>query len=96
MAVSDLLHQLHCELVVINGDVGGTEYGSELMLTGRNLVVACLCVDAELPEFPVQVLHVSRYPAPDGTGVDISEAEALSTFFRDGAFACAGWSVECN
>ena len=69
MAVSDLLHHLHNELVVVNGNIDGLKYRSKLMLSRSNLVVFCLCRDAEFPELFVQVLHESFDSRFDGTEV---------------------------
>ena len=52
-----LLHQLHGELVVVGGNVGGGEEGRQLVLCGGNLVVLGLGHDAELPQLLVQFLH---------------------------------------
>ena len=56
----DLLHDFHCQLVVVGCDVGGREDRSKLMLCRCDLVVLCLCENAELPELLVEILHVSR------------------------------------
>ena len=51
------LHKLHCELVVVGGYVRGREYGSQLVLCGRDLVVLCLGKHAEVPQLLVEILH---------------------------------------
>ena len=51
MAVSNLLHHLHNELVVVNSNIDGFKDRSKLMLCRSNLVVFCLCRDSKLPEF---------------------------------------------
>ncbi len=69
MAVSYLLHHLHDELVVVNGNIDGLKDRSKLMLRRCNLVVLSLCRDAELPELFVQVLHEGFDSRLDGTEV---------------------------
>ena len=54
---SDLLHHLHRQQVVVDGNVGGVEDGSQLMLTGSNFVVLGLGGNAQLPQLFVQLLH---------------------------------------
>ena len=69
MAVSYLLHHLHDELVVVNGNIDGLKYRSKFMLSRCNLVVLSLCRDAEFPELFVQVLHKRFDSRFDGTEV---------------------------
>ena len=57
MSCRDLLHHLHCELVVVCGHIGGRVDRCQLMLCGGNLVVLRLGKDPELPELLVQILH---------------------------------------
>ena len=54
---SNLLHHLHRQQVVVDGNVGGVEDGSQLMLTGSNFVVLGLGGNAQLPQLFVQLLH---------------------------------------
>ena len=54
-----LLHHLHRQQVVVDGDVGGVEDGGQLMLAGSYLVVLGLGGDAQLPQLFVQLLHES-------------------------------------
>ena len=51
VAVSNLLHHLHNELVVVNSNIDGFKDRSKLMLRRSNLVVFSLCWNSELPEF---------------------------------------------
>ena len=60
MLLRELLHDFHCELVVIRGDVRRGEDGRKLVLRGRDLVVLGLCEHAELPKLRVQLLHERR------------------------------------
>ena len=52
-----LLHHLHRQQVVVDGDVGGVEDGGQLMLAGSYFVVLGLGGDAQLPQLFVQLLH---------------------------------------
>ena len=52
-----LLHHLHRQQVVVDGDVGGIEDGGQLMLAGGHLVVLGLGGDAQLPQLLVQLFH---------------------------------------
>ena len=54
---SDLLHQLHGQQVVVDGDIGGVEDGGQLMLAGSDLVVLGLGRNTQLPQLFVQLLH---------------------------------------
>ena len=54
------LHDLHGQLVVVVGDVGGGEDRRQLVLRGSDLVVLCLCEHAELPQLLVKLLHICR------------------------------------
>ena len=57
VAVGDLLHHLHRELVVVGGDVRGRKDRRHLVLAGRDLVVLRLGVYAQLPKLLVQIGH---------------------------------------
>ena len=67
----DLLHDLHYQLILIHGNVGGGVDRSQLVLGRSHLVVLRLCQDAQLPELPVQVLHIGRDTGLDGPEVVI-------------------------
>ncbi len=58
MLVGNPLHRLHHKLVVVNRNVCRLINRGKLMLCRRNLVVLCLCRNAQLPQFLVQILHV--------------------------------------
>ena len=77
VAVSHLFHDLHGQLIVIRGDVGGGIDRRHLMLAGRNLVVLRLGVDAQLPQFLVQVGHIGLHPWADGAEVVIFQLLSL-------------------
>ena len=53
----DLLHYLHCKLVVVRSDIRGGEDGCQLVLRRRYLVVLRFRQDAKLPKFFVEVSH---------------------------------------
>ena len=53
-----LIHiYLHRQQVVVDGNVGSVEDGSQLMLAGSNFVVLGLGGNAQLPQLLVQLLH---------------------------------------
>ena len=54
---SDLLHHLHGQQVVVDGNIGGVKDGGQLMLAGSNLVVLGLGGNAQLPQLFVQLFH---------------------------------------
>ena len=58
VAGSDLLHDLHRELIVVHGDVGRRKDGREFVLRGRDFVVLGLGEDAVLPERLVEIAHI--------------------------------------
>ena len=58
MTAGNFLQCLHNELVVIDCHVRLCVDRSKLMLCRGHLVVLCLCRNAKLPEFLVDVLHV--------------------------------------
>ena len=64
------LHDFHGKLVVIGGNIGGGINRSQFMLGGSHLVMLCFCKNAQLPQFLIQVFHISFY-----TG--INEAEIM-------------------
>ena len=72
-----LLHDLHGELVVVRGHVGGGVDGGQLMLGGGHLVVLGLGEDAQLPQLFVQVLHVCLDPGLDGAEIVVVQLLAL-------------------
>ena len=63
------LHDLHGQLVVVGGDIGGGVDGRQLMLGGGYLVVLRLGQDPQLPQLLVQLLHVGRHAGLDGAEV---------------------------
>ena len=71
VAAGHLSHQLHCELVVIGGDIGGGKDGSKLVLSGGDLVVFSLCKDPQFPQFLVQIMHKGGDPVFERTKIVI-------------------------
>ena len=57
MFLSDLLHRLHDDVVVVGGNVAGKEDGGKLMLGWSDFVVLGLGKNAKLPELAVEVFH---------------------------------------
>ena len=66
---SDLLHHLHGQQVVVNGNIGGVEDGGQLMLAGSHFVVLGLGGNAQLPQLLVQLLHKCGDLGTDDTEV---------------------------
>ncbi len=50
VAQGHLLHGLHHQLIVVGGDVGGSEDRSHLVLRGGHLIVFGFSGDAHLPQ----------------------------------------------
>ena len=71
VAIGDLLHDFHGQLVVIRRDVCRRKNRRHLMLAGRNLVVLGLGIDAQLPEFLVQIGHKRLDARTDRTEIVI-------------------------
>ena len=73
----DLFHDLHRQLVVVGGDVCGAEDRRQLVLCGCDLVVLGLGQHAQLPQFFVQFLHISRHAGLDRAEVMIVQLLTL-------------------
>ncbi len=73
----DLLHRVHCKLVVVACEVCVCEYWGKLVLRRRNLVVLCLGKYSKLPELLVKVLHEGCDSWLDGSEVMVLELLAL-------------------
>ena len=65
------LHDLHRQLVLVCGQVGGGIDGGKLMLGRGHLIVLCLGQNPQLPQLRVQLLHKGGYPGLDGAKVVI-------------------------
>ena len=77
VAIGDILHGLHGQLVLVYGHIGGGEDGRHLVLGGSHLVMLSGGSDAELPQFYVQVLHKGAHPFPDLAEVVVVQFLAL-------------------
>ena len=71
VAIGHLLHDLHGQLVLVGGDVGGAENGGQLMLGRGHLVVLGFGQDAQLPQLLVQLLHESGNTGAEGAEIVI-------------------------
>ena len=67
----NLLHDFHCQLVVIGCNVCGGVDGRKLVLSGSHLVVLGLRQDTQLPQLLVQVSHVGGDSGLDNAKVMI-------------------------
>ena len=63
------LHDLHGQLVLVGGAVGGGIDGGKLVLGGSHLIVLRLGEDAQLPQLGVQFLHKGGDAGLDGAEV---------------------------
>ena len=77
MLLRDALHQLHHQLVVVGGDIGGGVKGRQFVLGGGGLVVLGLGHDAQLPQLLVQLLHVGLHLRLDGAEIVVVQLLAL-------------------
>ena len=59
--LGNLFHDLHGELVVVHCHIGRIEDRRQFMLCGSHLVVFGLGRDAELPQFHIQIVHISGH-----------------------------------
>ena len=82
VALGDLFHRLHDELILVACGVGVNIDGGHLVLAGRDLVVLGLGEHAELPQLLVQLLHISAHARTEGTEVVVVQ---LLTLGRLGA-----------
>ena len=76
-AAGYLLHQLHGELIVVRGDVGGGEHRGQLMLGGGGLVVLGFGHDSQAPQLLVQGFHEGGHPGLDGAEIMVVQLLAL-------------------
>ena len=74
---SDLLHHLHGQQVVVDGNVGGVKDGGQLVLAGSDLVVLGLGGNAQLPQLFVQLFHERGDLGADGAEVMLLQLLAL-------------------
>ena len=79
VAVRDLAQHLHHEHVVVAAEVQFLEHRRKLELGGRNLVVACLRRNAELPEFLLDLVHEVEDAGADRTEVVVLQLLPLRT-----------------
>ena len=77
VALGDLFHRLHDELVLVARGVGVGVDGGHLVLAGRDLVVLGLGEYAELPQLLVQLLHVSAHARAEGAEVVVVQLLTL-------------------
>ena len=57
----DLLHNLHHNLILVGGNVGGGKNGRKLVLSRSNLVMFGFGVNAEFPKLCVKFRHKRPY-----------------------------------
>ena len=77
---SDLLHDLHGQLVVVGCNVRGGIDRCKLMLCRRDLVVLGLCQDSQLPKLFVQLFHECCNTGFDNTEVVVIHFLSLRRF----------------
>ena len=71
MSCSNLLHDFHCQLVVVCCNVGCCVDRCQFMLCRSHFIVFRLCQYAKLPQFFIQIFHEGGYCRFDGTKVMI-------------------------
>ena len=77
VATGDVLHHLHRQLLVVGADVRVLEDRRDLVLAGRDLVVAGLDRDAELDQLTLGLEHAGEHPLGDRAEVVVVELVAL-------------------
>ena len=77
MPGSYLLHDLHGELIVVGGDIGGGVDRGKLVLSRCDLVVFRLGQNAKLPEFGVEFFHICSNSRLDYSKIMIIHLLAL-------------------
>ena len=65
VAGGHLAHDLHGQLVMVGGHVGGGVNRGQFMLSGSHFVMLRFGQHTKLPQFFVQIRHISRYPGLD-------------------------------
>ena len=77
VTIGDLAHELHGQLVVIGGDVGGLEDGRHLVLCRCDLIVLGLGVYAHLPQLLVEIVHERLDTRADGAEIVVFQLLTL-------------------
>ena len=62
MPLGDLLHQVHQQLVMVNGEVDFLIHRGALKLVGCNFIMACFHRDAQAVGFQFELLHECHHP----------------------------------
>ena len=93
LLLGDDAHQLHCELVVVTGDIGLIVHRRKLVLRGRGLIVLCLGGHAKRPKLPIKRVHIIGDAQADAAAVMIVKLLSLG---RPGAQqrAAADFQIE--
>ena len=71
MTFRNLLHRLHNKLIVVYCNIRSFINRCQLMLGRCCLIMLRFCSNAKLPEFQVNVLHISTDSLPDGSKIMI-------------------------
>ena len=71
MLCRNLLHNFHCQLVMVCRDVCCCIDRGKFMLRRGNFVMFCLCQNPQLPEFLIEFFHISGNPWLDYSEVMI-------------------------
>ena len=82
VAGGDLLHDLHGQLVVVGGDIGGGVDRRQFVLGGCHLIVLGFGQDAQFPELLVQIGHIGGHAGFDNAEIVVVQ---LLTLRRLGA-----------
>ena len=85
---SYLLHDFHCELVMVGCNICSCINWRELMLCRCNLIMLSLCKDSELPEFFIEFRHICFYSRLDYTEVMVIHFLTFRRFCTKECSAC--------
>ena len=88
VAGGHLLHDLHCELILVCSNVACSVDWCKLMLCRSHFIVLSLGEDTQFPEFFVQFFHICRYPGLDCTKIVVVHFLALGRLCTEKSAAC--------
>ena len=57
MLAGDIFQNFHGELVIVGSDVGRAENRCQFVLRRSDFVMLCFGIDAQFPQFLIQIVH---------------------------------------